>query len=253
MSGGAGSDKVVVNPGIGGVIQRRALARPNACTFPTAASESSALCTVPWLVPSAIARAELDHDSPSARNASTSPFSSSTVRPSTTISRAPRGASTNPRSVARTSTSYQSSFRSRPISTRNRMRCDSSTCFAPNALARRISLETSPGHASPRARASANNTGRVRSDTTARELRTTFRQASTMRAFEVSKVSTSSSRSGRASPFAIRRAAWVFRTFNALLSRRELPLVVRQTRPERAPRAPSSFEPVLSTPDAPTI
>jgi hypothetical protein len=53
-------------------------------------------------------------------------------------------------------------LRSRPISTRNRARCDSSASFAPNARARSTSLGTSPGHASPSARASANNTGRLR-------------------------------------------------------------------------------------------
>ena len=34
--------KAVVKPGTGGVIQRRARPRPNDCTFPVAASESSA-------------------------------------------------------------------------------------------------------------------------------------------------------------------------------------------------------------------
>src|SRR5262245_48860996 len=52
---GAGSSKVVVNPGTGGVIQRRARPWPNDCTFPDVASESSARCTVRWLVPSASA------------------------------------------------------------------------------------------------------------------------------------------------------------------------------------------------------
>jgi hypothetical protein len=51
-----------VNPGTGGVIQRRERARPNDCTLPSAASESSARWTVRWLVPSVSARAELDHD-----------------------------------------------------------------------------------------------------------------------------------------------------------------------------------------------
>jgi hypothetical protein len=48
-----------VNPGTGGVTQRRARPRPNDCTLPAAASESSARCTVRWLAPSASARAEL--------------------------------------------------------------------------------------------------------------------------------------------------------------------------------------------------
>jgi hypothetical protein len=61
----------VVNTGTGGVIQRCARPRPNDCTLPAAASESSARCGVRRLVPSPSARAELDHDSPSARKAST--------------------------------------------------------------------------------------------------------------------------------------------------------------------------------------
>jgi Bacterial protein of unknown function (DUF899) len=85
-----------VNPGTGGVIQRRARPRPNDCTLPAAASESSARCTVRWLVPSASARAELDHDSPSARKASTAACSSSTGPASTTTSRARHGANANP-------------------------------------------------------------------------------------------------------------------------------------------------------------
>jgi Transketolase, thiamine diphosphate binding domain len=59
LGSGAGSSKVVVNPGTGGVIQRRARPRPNDCTLPAAASESSARCTVRWLAPSASASVEL--------------------------------------------------------------------------------------------------------------------------------------------------------------------------------------------------
>src|SRR5262244_3936497 len=97
---GAGSNKVVVNPGTGGVIQRRARPRPNDCTLPALASKSSARCTVRWPAPSASARAELDHDSPSARKASTVACSSSMGGASTTTSLASRGASANPRLVA---------------------------------------------------------------------------------------------------------------------------------------------------------
>ena len=46
--------------------------------FPAAASASRARCTVRWLAPSASARAELDHDSPSARKASTAGCAPST-------------------------------------------------------------------------------------------------------------------------------------------------------------------------------
>ena len=44
-----------MNPGTGGVIQRRARARPNDFTLPEAASESSARCTLRWLFPRTIA------------------------------------------------------------------------------------------------------------------------------------------------------------------------------------------------------
>ena len=76
------------------------------CRPPQAAS--SARCTVRWLAPSASASAELDHDSPSARKASTAACSSSTGGASTTTSRAPRGASAKPRFVALTSASVRS-------------------------------------------------------------------------------------------------------------------------------------------------
>jgi hypothetical protein len=117
---------VVVNPGTGGVIQRRARPRPIDCTLAPAASESSARCTVRWLAPSASANDELDHDSPSARKASTAACFSSTGRASTTTSRARRGTNLNPRFVALTPASVRRSLRSRPTSTRKRARCDSS-------------------------------------------------------------------------------------------------------------------------------
>ena len=79
-----------------------------------------------------------------------------------------------------------------------------------------VSLGTSAGHASPSARASANNTGRVASETTVPASRTTWRHASTTSALDARSASTSSSRRGRSSPRAIRRAAGVFRTRDAL-------------------------------------
>ena len=164
---------MVVSPGMGGVIHRRARARPNDCTLPAAASDSSARCTVRWLAPSASDRAELDHDSPSARKAGTVACSSSTGRASTTTSRARRGTSANPCFVALTPASIRSALRSRPISTRNRPRCDSSARFPPKARAIRVSLDTSPGHASASARARANSTGRLASESTLPALRTT--------------------------------------------------------------------------------
>lgn len=51
---------------------------------------------VRWLAPSASAGAELGHDSPSARKASTAACRSSTSRTSTTTSRVRRGTSTTP-------------------------------------------------------------------------------------------------------------------------------------------------------------
>jgi hypothetical protein len=51
--------------------------------------------------------------------------------------------------------------------------------FDPNALATRVSLDASPGHASPSARASANSTGRFASETILPARRTTRRHAST--------------------------------------------------------------------------
>ena len=218
MGRGEGSNKVVVNPGNGGVIQRRARPRPQDCTLPAAASDSSARCTVRWLDPSASARAELDQHSPSARKASKAPFSSSTGRASTATSRACRGTSTNPRFVALTSASGRSIPRSRPISTRSRIRCDSSTNLVPKAPASNRSRGASPGHASPSARASASNTGRVTRGTTSRASRTTFRQASTTRVPDENNASTSSSKSGRSSPRAIRRAAGRCRSWDALFT-----------------------------------
>jgi hypothetical protein len=45
-----------VTPSAGGLSQRRARPRPNDCTLPAAASESSARCAVRWLPPNASAR-----------------------------------------------------------------------------------------------------------------------------------------------------------------------------------------------------
>src|SRR5262249_12028590 len=61
---GAGSNKVVVNPGTGGVIQRRARPWPKDCTLPDAPSQASARCTVRRPLPSASAPAGLHPDSP---------------------------------------------------------------------------------------------------------------------------------------------------------------------------------------------
>ncbi len=161
-----------MNPGTGGVNPTTSSPAPERlrpCLLPQASRAPAARCA--GSVPSA--RAELDHDSPSVRKASTAACSSSTGRASTTTSRARRGASAKPRFVALTSASVRSTVRSRPTSTRNRARCDSSTSFDPNARATSVSLGTSPGHASPSARASANYTGRFASETTLLSSRTT--------------------------------------------------------------------------------
>ena len=155
---------------------------------------------------------------------------SSTGGASTTTSRARRGASTKPWLVALTSASARSSTRSRPTSTRNRARCDSSACFARKARATSALLGTSPGQASPSARASANKTGRVASETTSLSSRTTWRHASTTSAPDARSASTSSSRSGRSSPRAIRRAAGASSTRDALVDLRRQGRDVRLAR-----------------------
>src|SRR5262249_43478145 len=148
---GAGSNKVVVNPGTGALTQRRARPPPYDCTLPADASTSSARCTVRWLAPSASARPEVDHDSPSASKATTAACSPSTGGTITATSRARRGARANPRFVALTPATARSAARSRPTSTRNRARCEASASLAPKARARRVSRGASPGHASPSA------------------------------------------------------------------------------------------------------
>ena len=64
----------------------------------------------------------------------------------------------------------RSAVKNRPISTRNRARCDYRRARR-NARVTSVPLGTSPGHASPSARASANNTGRLASETTVRRVR----------------------------------------------------------------------------------
>lgn len=189
-----------------GVIQRSARPRPKDCTLPAEARFSSARCTVRGLAPSAIASAELDHASPSESMASTSACLSSTGGANTTAAPARRGDSVKPCFVALTSASPRSSARRRPISTRSRARCDSSACRARKARVSSVARGTSPGQASPSARASAMRTGRVASETTSPSYRIILRQASTTRAPEASSVSTSSIRRRRSPPLPIRRA-----------------------------------------------
>ena len=172
-------------------------------------SELSARCTVRALAPIASDSAEVDHDSPSARKASTDACGLSTGGASTTTLRARRGASAKPSVVALTSARRLSLKRSRPISTRSRARCDSSACFARNTVATSALLGTSTGQTSPSARASVNNTGRVVNGTMVFPWRTTCRHASTTSAPEANRFSTSSSVRSRSSPCAIKRAAGV--------------------------------------------
>ncbi len=214
---GAGSNNVVVNPGTGGVIQRRARPRPNDCILPAAASESRARWTVRWLAPSASANAELDQDSPSARKASTAACSSSTGRASTTTSRARCGTSSKPL-LRRTHVSQRAKHPAKPADFDPQPRAmrfigDASRR---NARARSVSRDTSPGQASPSARASANNTGRVQARPPcwrhARRDGTHPRQApSTRAALRPPRASR-----GRSSPCAMRRAAGVFEKQDAL-------------------------------------
>ena len=86
----------------------------------------------------------------------------------------------------------------------------------PKGARKQRAPETSAGHASASARASANKTGRVASETVVSASRTTWRQASTTSAPEASSASTSSSRRGCSSPGAIRRAAGALRTMAVL-------------------------------------
>ena len=119
-----------------------------------------------WLVPRARARAELDHDSPSARKANTAACSSSMGHVSTnSVAASRRSVSANPRFVALTSASVRSILRSRPASTRSPARCDSSASVEPKARAISTSLATSPGHAAQAFGQSANSTGRVARET----------------------------------------------------------------------------------------
>ena len=69
----AGSNKIVVNPVSGGASQRRARVWPTARTRPASSSWASERCTVRWLAPSAIAKAEVVHAVPSANKATSSP------------------------------------------------------------------------------------------------------------------------------------------------------------------------------------
>ena len=197
---------------MGGVIQRRARPRPNDCTLPLPqANRAPAARCAGWFQ----ARApEPSSTTIHRRRGRRAPPHAPLRRAAP--ARRPRVRGAAPAQTLASSRSrrpaFRSTLRSRPISTRNRARCDSSASFAPNARAMSASLGTSPGHASPSARASANNTGRFASEITLPASRTTWRQASTTNAFDASNASTSSSRRSRSSPLAIRRAAGVFET-----------------------------------------
>ena len=132
----AGSNNVVVNPGTGGVSQRRARPRPNDCTRPAVcqrveralhACAGSCRARAPAPSSTRLRRRRATRAPPHARRRSAAPAR----RPW----RSRRGASAKPRVVALTLASARSSARSRPISTRSRARCDSSACVAPNARA----------------------------------------------------------------------------------------------------------------------
>ncbi len=170
------------------------------------------------LAPSAMASAELDHDSPSARRARIGACRSSMGGASKTTSCAAWGLRRNPRFVALTFANVPSSTRSLPTSTRSRARCDSSACLPRKTSAISLSLDASAGQASPSARTSVNNTGRVASETAVPAQRTTLRQASTTSTLDAKRSSTSLSRRGRSLPREIKRAAGVFSTSDARLT-----------------------------------
>jgi len=95
-----------------------------------------------------------------------------------------RGASANPIFVALMPASDRSALRRRPFplaTARERSSVNSCTEWPAQAA---HPLGTSPGHASPSARASANNTGRLASEATVLALRTALRHVSTTSAFE---------------------------------------------------------------------
>jgi hypothetical protein len=124
-------------------------------------------------------------------------------------------ASANPRFVALTPASVRSTVRSRPTSTRNRARCDSSASFAPNAAQR----------ACPSARLRVTlRPARVRARTTPDALRArppcvrhARHNGTRPRRVPSTSVALQHPRAGgRSSPRAIRRAAGVLRTRDAL-------------------------------------
>ena len=170
---GAGSNKVVVNPATGGVIQRRARPCPNDCTLPATANCSSARCTLRWPVPAPAP----------APNSTRPPHRQATPAPPRA---APRSAAPAPPPRAPGAAPAQNlawSHRSRPACRVRREAARSRPAAARDAIhrhacrrrpARRVLfLDTSPGHASASVRASANSTGRVASEIAVSPLRTT--------------------------------------------------------------------------------
>ena len=211
------------------------------CRPPQASRAPAARCAG-WFA-SASAKAELDHDSPSARKASTAACSSSTGRASTTTSRARRGTARNPRFVALTPASGRSIRRSRPI-------------FDPQPRAMRfvgeLRAETRARAARPAARPRATpRPARVRARTTPDALRARPRCARRARHGGTHPRRTPSTpaalrppRAGevRSSPRAISRAAGVPKTaqraFDFRRQRRDAGLARGARRPGRAqPRA----------------
>ena len=195
---GAGSNKVVVNPGTGGVIQRRARPRPNDCTLPAAASASSARCTVRWLAPSASASAELDHDSPSARKASTvAVLLLDRPRQHDDLARAARRqreAALRRAHAGQRREHPRAAGRSRRAAARDAIRRRASRRTRAPAARRAARRRATPRRARGRARTAP---AASRASTTVAASRTTWRHASTTSASEASSASTSSSSSGR--------------------------------------------------------
>ena len=120
----------------------------------------------------------------------------------------------------------------------------------PNARARSVSLGTSPGHASPSARASANNTGRVASETTvrcvthdmtARVHDERLRRQQRFDLLEQEEALLATRNQARRGRVQHERCA-----FDLRRQRRDACLRARRARPERARRAPPSSAGVAS-------
>ena len=164
----------------------------------------SARCTLRGLMPSAIARAELARIlRQRARRELSHPVPLGVWRQHDDLARASRR-------QCKALIPSHSPPPACPSSARNRRSPLKSNAVIHRRVCRRpptsISLVTSPGHPSASARARANNTGRVASETVVPGLLITLRQASMTNASDASSASTSSSTTKRSLPRAMTRA-----------------------------------------------